>query len=123
MSTCGKLSVQSWLQSLQLSSLYLETFETNLYTEMERIFAIWDDELTSILDIEKIGHRKRILLSLAGREGMKHRFGKVKASNHGSFHSLSLYCVVSNNGIVYPQLGQNTQKSAIYGSRNVCLKG
>ena len=93
-STCGKLSVESWLQSLQLSSLYLETFETNLYTEMERIFAIWDDELTSILDIEKIGHRKRILLSLAGREGMKHRFGKVKASNHGSFHSLSLYCVL-----------------------------
>ena len=49
---------------------------------MDRIVAIWDDELTSILDIEKIGHRKRILLSLAGRDGMKHRFGKVKASNN-----------------------------------------
>ena len=47
---------------------------------MDRVTAIWDDELTSILDIEKIGHRKRILLSLAGRDGIQHRFGKVKAS-------------------------------------------
>ena len=48
------------------------------FTEMDRVAAIWDDELTSILDIEKIGHRKRILLSLAGRDGIPHRFGKVK---------------------------------------------
>ena len=73
--------MESWLQSINLSS-YKDNFETNLYTEMDRIVAIWDDELTSILDIEKIGHRKRILLSLAGRDGMKHRFGKVKASNN-----------------------------------------
>ena len=76
----SELSVESWLQSINLSS-YKDNFETNLYTEMDRIVAIWDDELTSILDIEKIGHRKRILLCLAGRDGMKHRFGKVKASN------------------------------------------
>ena len=45
---------------------------------MDRVQNIWDDELVSILDIEKIGHRKRILLSLAGREGMLNRFGKVQ---------------------------------------------
>jgi hypothetical protein len=44
----------------------------------ECVVAICDDELTSILDIEKIGHRKRILLSLAGRVGMPNRFGKVQ---------------------------------------------
>ena len=45
---------------------------------MERICKIWDDELTSILDIEKIGHRKRILLSVAGKTDVANRFGKVK---------------------------------------------
>ena len=34
-----------------------------------------------ILDIEKIGHRKQILLSLAGRDGIPHCFGKVKCEN------------------------------------------
>ena len=75
-----KLTLEKWLESLDLKEEYVETFKTNLFTEMDRVAAIWDDELTSILDIEKIGHRKRILLSLAGRHGMPHRFGKVKAS-------------------------------------------
>ena len=61
---------------------FVKTFvaflENMNFTEMDRVAAIWDDELTSILDIEKIGHRKRILLSLAGRDGIPHRFGKVK---------------------------------------------
>ena len=73
------MTLEKWLESLGLKG-YVGTFETNLFTEMDRVAAIWDDELTSILDIEKIGHRKRILLSLAGRHGMPHRFGKVKAS-------------------------------------------
>ena len=71
-------SVESWLETINLLT-YKVNFETNLYTDMDRVTAIWDDELTSILDIEKIGHRKRILLSLAGRDGIQHRFGKVKA--------------------------------------------
>ena len=56
----------------------MPTFQDNLYSEMDRVKNIWDDELVSLLDIEKIGHRKRILLSLAGREGMLNRFGKVQ---------------------------------------------
>ena len=70
--------VDEWLESLNLKDLYLETFEKNLFTSMERICKIWDDELTSILDIEKIGHRKRILLSVAGKTDLANRFGKVK---------------------------------------------
>ena len=57
---------------------FVAVLENMNFTEMDRVAAIWDDELTSILDIEKIGHRKRILLSLAGRDGIPHRFGKVK---------------------------------------------
>ena len=83
-----KLTLDKWLGSLGLDE-YIKTFQTNLFTEMDRVSAIWDDELTSILDIEKIGHRKRILLSLAGRNGMPHRFGKVKASFY-FFHLLPI---------------------------------
>ncbi len=109
-------SVESWLASINLE-IYAKNFSQNLFTSMERVAAIWDDELTSILDIEKIGHRyflsnitrvfantgvsrgqncqngvskfsvgmdffcrKRILLSLAGRDGISDRFGKVKVN-------------------------------------------
>ena len=37
-----------------------------------------DDELTSILDVDKVGHRRRILVSVAGRDGVAGRLGKVK---------------------------------------------
>ena len=73
-------TLEDWLISLELTH-YMDNFKANKYEEMDRISAIWDDELSSILEIDKIGHRKRILLSLAGRQGMPHRFGKVKESN------------------------------------------
>lgn len=76
----NSLTVEEWLSSISLHDEYTKSFEANLYTGMDRVIAIWDDELTSILDIEKIGHRKRILLSLAGRDGMPHRFGKVQVN-------------------------------------------
>ena len=71
------LTLKEWLNSLKLAQ-YLSAFQDNLYSDMDRIKNIWDDELLSILDIDKIGHRKRILLSLAGREGLLNRFGKVQ---------------------------------------------
>ena len=69
--------VDEWLESLNLKDSYLETFTKNLFTSMEKVSKIWDDELTSILDIDKIGHRKRILLSVAGKHDIANRFGKV----------------------------------------------
>ena len=77
--------VDEWLESLNLKELYLETFKNNLFTSMEKVSKIWDDELTSILDIEKIGHRKRILLSVAGKHDIANRFGKV-----GNTHNLAV---------------------------------
>ena len=71
------LSVEDWLTSLCLQ-IYVKNFVDNLFTSMDKVLDIWDDELTSILEIEKLGHRKRILLSLAGTEGIPNRFGKVK---------------------------------------------
>ena len=77
--------VDEWLESLNLKELYLETFKNNLFTSMEKVSKIWDDELTSILDIEKIGHRKRILISVAGKHDIANRFGKV-----GNTHNLAI---------------------------------
>ena len=48
--------MEEWLESLALSN-YAETFRSsNLFASMERVAAIWDDELTSILDVEKVLH-------------------------------------------------------------------
>ena len=64
----GDLKLVDWLKDLNLTE-YESNFESNFFTSMEKVSGIWDDELTSILDITKLGHRKRILLSLAGPEG------------------------------------------------------
>lgn len=68
---------EDWLCRLSLE-IYVSNFETNFFTSKERIQSIWDDELTSILEIEKIGHRRRILLSVAGTSKLSERnFTKV----------------------------------------------
>ena len=82
--------VDEWLESLNLKDAYLETFTKNLFTSMEKVSKIWDDELTSILDIDKIGHRKRILLSVAGKHDIANRFGKVFKSIQLIFSSFRI---------------------------------
>lgn len=47
---------------------YYETFVKHLYHDMERVKRIWDVELSAVLDIERIGHRKRILASVSSGE-------------------------------------------------------
>ena len=49
-----------------------------MVTEMDRILDIWDEELSSIVEIEKIGHRRRILLSVAGPAALHKRGEKKK---------------------------------------------
>lgn len=36
----------------------------HLYTDMERISRVWEIELQTVLEINKLGHRKRILYSV-----------------------------------------------------------
>ena len=50
-----------------------------MVTEMDRILNIWDEELSSIVEIEKIGHRRRILLSVAGPAALQKRGDKRKS--------------------------------------------
>ncbi|KAL5007848.1 hypothetical protein ScPMuIL_016654 [Solemya velum] len=60
-------SVEQWLSSLHLSD-YLSTFVSNKYDTIDRVCNLWEHELTTVLDISSLGHRKRILASLGERK-------------------------------------------------------
>ncbi|KAJ8943205.1 hypothetical protein NQ318_016718 [Aromia moschata] len=60
-------TVKVWLKKISLDHYY-ETFVKHLYHDMERVKRIWDVELSAVLDIEKVGHRKRILASVSSGE-------------------------------------------------------
>lgn len=60
-------TVKLWLKKINLDQYY-DTFAKHLYHDMERVKRIWDVELSAVLDIEKIGHRKRILASVSSGE-------------------------------------------------------
>lgn len=56
-------TVDEWLKLLELNC-YADTFRKHLYTEMERVRNIWEVELTAVLEINKPGHRHRMMASL-----------------------------------------------------------
>ncbi|XP_062528000.1 ankyrin repeat and sterile alpha motif domain-containing protein 1B isoform X6 [Bombyx mori] len=59
-------SVDEWLRHINLEQ-YSETFRKHLYVDMDRVKRIWEVELTAVLEIQKAGHRKRILASVSGQ--------------------------------------------------------
>jgi len=73
----GNLKMEDWLKKLNLAQ-YSNNFHANLITDMDRIINIWDEELLSIIEIDRVGHRKRILLSVAGPKGVRKRSGNIK---------------------------------------------
>ncbi|XP_074108399.1 ankyrin repeat and SAM domain-containing protein 1A isoform X11 [Cotesia typhae] len=58
-------TVEEWLKGINLDN-YLETFKKHLYTDMDRVKRVWEVELAAVLEIQKPGHRKRILASVTG---------------------------------------------------------
>ena len=60
-------AVDRWLHSIRLD-IYQETFRKHLYTDMDRVRRIWEVELTAVLEIHRVGHRKRILASVSGHQ-------------------------------------------------------
>ncbi|KAH8382394.1 hypothetical protein KR009_003305 [Drosophila setifemur] len=60
----GVATLQQWLHSIALPE-YLEFFNKHLYNTMESVCGVWDVELQTVLEINKLGHRRRILQSLA----------------------------------------------------------
>jgi hypothetical protein len=60
-------AVDQWLRSIHLD-VYKDTFRKHLYTDMERVRRIWEIELTAVLEIHRVGHRKRILASVSSQQ-------------------------------------------------------
>lgn len=60
-------SVEDWLKDINLE-VYSDTFRRHLYVDMDRVRRIWEVELTAVLEIQKAGHRKRILASVSGQQ-------------------------------------------------------
>ncbi|XP_059061137.1 uncharacterized protein LOC131854026 [Achroia grisella] len=60
-------SVEEWLRNINLEQ-YNDTFRKHLYVDMDRVKRIWEVELTAVLEIQKVGHRKRILASVSGEQ-------------------------------------------------------
>ncbi|XP_044012803.1 ankyrin repeat and SAM domain-containing protein 1A-like isoform X3 [Aphidius gifuensis] len=58
-------TVDEWLAAIHLDN-YSETFRKHLYCDMERVKRVWEVELAAVLEIQKPGHRKRILSSVTG---------------------------------------------------------
>ena len=56
-------SVRKWLHSIRLDQYYTN-FHKNLYLDMDKVKRIWEVELTTVLEVTNLGHKKRILASL-----------------------------------------------------------
>ncbi|XP_013772275.1 ankyrin repeat and SAM domain-containing protein 1A-like isoform X2 [Limulus polyphemus] len=59
-------SVKQWLKSLHLE-MYYDTLQKNGYTDMKKVLNISEVELNTVLEINKLGHQKRIMASLGER--------------------------------------------------------
>ncbi|XP_049792444.1 ankyrin repeat and SAM domain-containing protein 1A-like [Schistocerca nitens] len=57
--------VDAWLSSLRLDC-YRDTFRRHLYCDMARVRRVWEVELSAVLDIGRVGHRRRMLASVGG---------------------------------------------------------
>ena len=82
--------------------------------------------LKTFPQIEKLGHRKRILLSLAGTEGIPNRFGKVKVSfwimwNHLNVITVNVIGRICNHTSKVPFTKEVWIKIASYSSHLVNL--
>jgi len=66
-------SVDKWLQELHLDQ-YVVTFRKNLYQDPEKLLNLWNDELTTVLEIEPVGHRRRLLAASAKAAGIPFNF-------------------------------------------------
>ncbi|XP_062247246.1 ankyrin repeat and SAM domain-containing protein 1A-like isoform X3 [Platichthys flesus] len=62
----GSSSLSSWLDNLGLQE-YLQNFLTSGYRTLDCVKNLWELEIVNVLKISLLGHRKRIIASLAER--------------------------------------------------------
>lgn len=61
----GPTPVDEWLRKIRLEQ-YGAAFRKHVYLDMARVRRIWEVELTALLEIGKVGHRRRMLASVSG---------------------------------------------------------
>lgn len=66
MKSCPPSSVDDWLRLLKLEQ-YAEQFKKNLFDDMQRVERVWEVELTTLIEIRKLGHLRRILVSVENK--------------------------------------------------------
>ena len=66
-------TVDEWLASLELSQ-YAAVFRDQAYTDMERVRRLGPLQLVDLLDMQKLGHRKRVMASLDQRNCLNNNF-------------------------------------------------
>ncbi|XP_064425215.1 ankyrin repeat and SAM domain-containing protein 1A isoform X3 [Latimeria chalumnae] len=59
-------SVSSWLESLGLQE-YIQCFLSSGYSTIDSVKNLWELEIVNVLKVNLLGHRKRIIASLADR--------------------------------------------------------
>ncbi|MEQ2233506.1 Ankyrin repeat and SAM domain-containing protein 1A, partial [Ilyodon furcidens] len=62
----GSTSLASWLDVLGLHE-YLPNFLSNGYRTLECVKNLWELEIVNVIKVGPLGHRKRIIASLAER--------------------------------------------------------
>lgn len=68
---------------------------------MEKIYRVWEIELQAVLEINKIGHRKRILYSLIGQRIEPPNIEEINEDS-GSNNALDLLAESSDNNNTNP---------------------
>ncbi|XP_078500408.1 ankyrin repeat and SAM domain-containing protein 1A isoform X6 [Lissotriton helveticus] len=89
-------SVSSWLESLGLQH-YIHSFLSSGYSSIDMVKNLWELETVNVLKVNLLGHRKRIMASLADRPleepppQKPPRFSQLKDLQSQGSHPMSLY--------------------------------
>uniref|UniRef100_A0A8C2KJC5 Ankyrin repeat and sterile alpha motif domain containing 1Ab n=1 Tax=Cyprinus carpio TaxID=7962 RepID=A0A8C2KJC5_CYPCA len=86
----GSTSLSSWLETLGLGE-YLHNFLSSGYRTLDCVKNLWELEIVNVLKIGLLGHRKRIIASIAERPyeeapSKSNRFSQLK-DRHADRHS------------------------------------
>uniref|UniRef100_A0A803T155 Ankyrin repeat and sterile alpha motif domain containing 1A n=1 Tax=Anolis carolinensis TaxID=28377 RepID=A0A803T155_ANOCA len=81
-------SVPAWLDSLGLQD-YIQSFLSSGYSSIDSVKNLWELELVNVLKVNLLGHRKRIIASLADRPYEEPpqkppRFSQLREERHES---------------------------------------
>jgi hypothetical protein len=88
------VSVGEWLEDLHLDR-YVDSFRKNMYIHPDRLLRLCNDELVTLLEIELVGHRRRILLASSKITKPQHQAIGSSSSSGPTTTTTSFICGAS----------------------------